>query len=109
LALTETSNERSVDGIGLGPQELALSECLNASWIDDAHPFFEAVKVQRERFPICARRLHADVHIHGSPVLKPCHELLKPLRRVREDLLGLAAIAQKTRVKCFFRQIDSQE
>ena len=48
-------------------KKLALSECLNASWIDDAHPFFEAVKVQRERFPICARRLHADVHIPRLP------------------------------------------
>ena len=68
MALTETSNERSVDGIGLGPQELALSECFNASWINNANPFLEAVKVQRQRFPNLSRGFEAQ----GVPVSVTC-------------------------------------
>ena len=46
------------------------------------------MKIRRERFPIRAGCLHADVHIDGVTILQPRRQLLEPLGVFGGDLGG---------------------
>ena len=93
LASTEPRDERCIDRVGLGPQQLALREGFDAGRIDYANTLLEPVEIRREGFPIGASRLHADVHVDLATIFQPAHQLLESLWRVRKRLLCLSVIA----------------
>jgi hypothetical protein len=69
--ITETSDKRRVDLVGLCTQQLALGERFDTRWIDDADELASFVKIESQGFPIYSGCFHANAQVVGMTILEP--------------------------------------
>jgi hypothetical protein len=50
MSPTETSNEGRIDGVGRGPQKLALRKGFDPTWVDHTYDVAALVQIKRKRF-----------------------------------------------------------